>query len=51
MGRVDDQIQVRGNRVEMLAIDNALRDVVGHHLAISIPLMSEASNVAEDIVA
>ena len=51
VGRVDDQIQVRGNRVEMLAIDNALRDVVGHHLAISIPLMSEASNVAEDIVA
>ena len=50
VGRLDDQIQVRGNRVEMLAIDNALRDIVGHHMAISIPVMSENNNTAEDIV-
>ena len=51
VGRIDDQLQIRGNRVEMLAIDKVLRDIVGHHMTISIPVMSEGKKITEDIVA
>jgi amino acid adenylation domain-containing protein len=52
VGRVDDQLQVRGNRVELLEIDKAIRDLIGHQMAVSIPVTSkENKNIAEDIVA
>lgn len=51
VGRIDDQMQIRGNRVEMLAIDSVLRDAVGHSMVVSIPVMSKNTNIAEDIVA
>jgi amino acid adenylation domain-containing protein len=52
IGRVDDQLQVRGNRVEMLEIDKAIRDAIGHQMAVSIPVTSrDNKNIAEDIVA
>jgi len=52
IGRVDDQLQIRGNRVEMLEIDKAIRDAVGHQMAISLPIESKNNeNIAEDIVA
>jgi amino acid adenylation domain-containing protein len=52
IGRVDDQLQVRGNRVEMLEIDKAIRDAVGHQMAVSLAIESKNNkNIAEDIVA
>jgi len=51
VGRVDDQVQVRGHRVEMLEIDNALRGAVDHHMAASIPVKAKDSETIEDIVA
>ena len=52
IGRTDDQLQVRGNRVEMLEIDKVIRDAIGHQMAVSIPVTSKGNkNVAEDIVA
>jgi amino acid adenylation domain-containing protein len=52
IGRVDDQLQVRGNRVELLEIDKAIRDLIGHQMAVSIPVTSKDNkNIAEDIVA
>ena len=43
---------MRGNRVEMLEIDKAIRDSVGHQMAVSIPILSKNNkNIAEDIVA
>jgi len=52
VGRVDDQLQVRGNRVELLEIDKAIRDVAENLMAISIPILNEDNNnLAEDIVA
>lgn len=52
LGRTDDQIQIRGYRVEMLEVDKAIRDAVGHQMAISVPIFSEDNNnMAEDIVA
>lgn len=52
IGRVDDQLQVRGNRVEMLEIDKVVRDAIGHQMAVSIPVTSKDNkNIAEDIVA
>jgi amino acid adenylation domain-containing protein len=52
VGRVDDQFQIRGNRVEMLEIDKTIRDAVGHQMAISIPILVDNNkNLAEDIVA
>jgi len=50
-GRLDDQVQVRGHRVEMLEVDNALRKAVGHLMAVSLPVMEEGNNIVEDIVA
>ena len=51
VGRIDDQMQVRGHRVEMLEIDNVIRKIVGHLMAVTIPVMEEGNNIIEDIVA
>jgi len=52
LGRVDDQLQVRGNRVEMQEIDKVIRDAAMNQMAISIAILSEDNeNIAEDIVA
>jgi amino acid adenylation domain-containing protein len=51
VGRIDDQMQVRGHRVEMLEIDNVIRKVVGHPMAVSVPVMEAGNNIVEDIVA
>lgn len=51
VGRIDDQMQVRGHRVEMLEIDNVIRKVVGHLMAVSVPVMEAGSSIVEDIVA
>ncbi len=52
LGRVDDQLQIRGYRVEMQEIDKIIRDAVGHQMAISIPILSKENNgIVEDIIA
>ena len=52
LGRVDDQVQVRGYRVEILEIDKIIRDAVGHQMAVSVPIFSKENNYAvEDILA
>lgn len=52
LGRVDDQLQIRGYRVEMSEIDKAIRDAVGHQMAVSVPILSEENkSIAEDVVA
>lgn len=45
LGRIDDQIQVRGHRVELQEIDQVLRDASGTELAVSIPVKGESGNV------
>jgi len=45
LGRVDNQVQVRGYRVELLEIDRALREAAGTDLAVSVPKMSEFGQV------
>lgn len=37
LGRLDDQIQIRGYRVELQEIDKVLREVSGIDLAVSVP--------------
>lgn len=52
LGRIDDQLQIRGYRVEMSEIDKAVRDAIGHQMAVSVPILSEENkSVAEDVVA
>jgi acyl-coenzyme A synthetase/AMP-(fatty) acid ligase len=52
LGRVDDQIQIRGYRVEVMEIDKTIRDAVGHQMAVSIPILSkENNNLVEDVMA
>lgn len=38
LSRIDDQIQLRGFRVELAEIDKVIRKAVGHDLAISVPI-------------
>ena len=45
LGRVDNQVQVRGYRVELLEIDQALRKAAGTDLAVSVPKMSKLGQV------
>lgn len=52
LGRIDDQLQIRGYRVEMSEIDKAVRDAIGHQMAVSVPILSEENkSIAEDVVA
>ena len=37
LGRVDNQVQVRGHRVELLEVDHVLRDASGTDWAIAVP--------------
>jgi len=45
LGRIDDQIQVRGHRVELQEIDQVLREASGTELAVSIPVKGESGNI------
>lgn len=45
LGRIDDQIQVRGHRVELQEIDQVLREASGRELAISVPVTGESGSV------
>ncbi len=45
LGRVDDQIQLQGHRVELTEVDHALRSAVEHDLAISVAWPYEADQV------
>lgn len=50
LGRIDDQVQVRGFRVELQEIDHAIRQGAGTDLAIAIPVSSHDGQI-EKIVA
>lgn len=45
LGRIDDQIQIRGYRVELQEIDQVLREASGTELAVAIPVFDENGNV------
>ena len=45
VGRVDDQIQLRGHRVELAEIDHALRLACGHQMATAVPWPRDPSGV------
>ena len=50
MGRIDNREKSEGNRVELGAIDQALREAAGVELAVSIPVLVSAGN-ASSVVA
>jgi len=50
LGRIDNQVQIQGNRVELGAIDQVLKEASGVQLAVSIPLLISPGN-AENIIA
>ncbi|MDH5570131.1 MAG: AMP-binding protein [Gammaproteobacteria bacterium] len=50
LGRIDNQVQVLGYRVELQEIDNILRKITGTELAVSIPWPIE-NGVAQGITA
>jgi amino acid adenylation domain-containing protein len=37
LGRVDDQLKIHGHRIEVQEVDTALREAVGHDLALAVP--------------
>jgi amino acid adenylation domain-containing protein len=45
LGRVDNQVQVRGYRVELQEIDHALREASGSDLAVSVSYPPDSSTV------
>ena len=45
VGRVDDQVQIQGHRVELTEIDHALREGCGHDMAVSVAWPCEADEV------
>ncbi len=45
LGRIDDQVQVQGNRVELAEVDSALRDVCGVPVAMTIAWPAGAPRV------
>jgi acyl-coenzyme A synthetase/AMP-(fatty) acid ligase len=50
LGRIDNQVKIQGNRVELGAIDEVLRQAAGVDFAVSIPKLISAGN-AESLVA
>ena len=50
LGRIDNQVKIQGNRVELGAIDKVLREASGVELAVSIPSLISAGN-AESLIA
>jgi amino acid adenylation domain-containing protein len=50
LGRVDDQVQIRGFRVELQEIDHAIRTLAGTDLAIAVP-QDLRSGCAESVLA
>ncbi|MBI4309135.1 MAG: AMP-binding protein [Candidatus Omnitrophica bacterium] len=47
LGRTDNQVKIQGNRVELGAIDQVLREAAGVDLAVSMPLLVSAGNAGE----
>jgi acyl-coenzyme A synthetase/AMP-(fatty) acid ligase len=45
LGRIDEQVQVQGNRVELLEVDAALRTVTGAPVAMAVPWPPDAGRV------
>lgn len=45
LGRIDDQVQVLGHRVELQEIDRVLRDASGTELAIAVPVRGDSGTV------
>ena len=50
LGRIDDQIQLRGFRVELVEIDRAIRAAANNDLAVAVPLGLNSGR-AENVIA
>jgi amino acid adenylation domain-containing protein len=51
VGRNDDQLKIRGYRVELLEIDHVLREACGHQMAVCLPKVTgENFEVIEGVV-
>jgi amino acid adenylation domain-containing protein len=50
-GRIDDQIKIRGYRVECLEVENTLRDISGSECVAVCPIYSENNGVVESLIA
>lgn len=46
LGRIDNQVKIQGNRVELGAIDQVLREATGVELAVSVPVLVSAGNAS-----
>ena len=46
LGRIDNQIKIQGNRVELGAIDKILREASDVNLAVAVPLLVSAGNAS-----
>ena len=49
LGRIDDQVQIRGYRAELQEIDRALREAAGIDLAVAVPVSTSGNGTFDTV--